>query len=141
MWLGVEAGDHIIMELRSGGQPFLNSDDTRRMQWSSIAAISFNAMVFLLMVRVQDSQLPRAIIGTLNTLLFFPSGAVYPEQAFPRWLRVIARLDPFTYAVDGLKALLLREAGLHEIIPDVIVLLAISIACLLISVPLFDRHL
>jgi ABC-type polysaccharide/polyol phosphate export permease len=78
------------------------------LQWSSIAAISFNAMVFLLMVRVQDSQLPRAIIGTLNTLLFFPSGAVYPEQAFPRWLRVIARLDPFTYAVDGLKALLLR---------------------------------
>src|ERR1700690_2979479 len=50
-----------------------------------------------------------------NTLLFFPSGAIYPVDAFPGWLKAIARVDPFTYAVDGFKSLLLKETGLGPI--------------------------
>ena len=44
---------------------------------------AFNTMMFLLMVRVEDPLVPRAMFGILNTLLFFPSGAIYPIQAFP----------------------------------------------------------
>ena len=40
-------------------------------------------MMFLLMVRVTDPLMPRAMFGVLNTLLYFPSGAVYPQQGFP----------------------------------------------------------
>src|SRR6202008_3727026 len=72
-----------------------------------LTSIAFNTMMFLLMVRVDDPLVPRAIFGILNTLLFFPSGSIYPVQAFPQWLRVIAKVDPFTYAVAGFKALLL----------------------------------
>ena len=39
--------------------------------------------MFLLMVRVTDPLMPRAMFGVLNTLLYFPSGAVYPQQGFP----------------------------------------------------------
>ena len=69
-------------------------------------------MMFLLMVRIEDPLVPRAMFGILNTLLFFPSGAIYPIQAFPPWLQVIAKVDPFTYAVDGFKCLLLKETTL-----------------------------
>src|SRR6202140_4547163 len=62
-----------------------------------LTSIAFNTMMFLLMVRVEDPLVPRAIFGILNTLLFFPSGAIYPIEAFPRWLRVIASVDPFTF--------------------------------------------
>jgi ABC-2 type transport system permease protein len=41
-----------------------------------LTSIAFNAMMFLLMVRVEDPLVPRATFGILNTLLFFPSGAV-----------------------------------------------------------------
>src|ERR1700732_2583100 len=64
-----------------------------------LTSIAFNTMMFLLMVRVEDPLVPRAIFGILNTLLFFPSGAVYPIQAFPWWLQGIAKVDPFTFAV------------------------------------------
>src|SRR5581483_10249256 len=74
-----------------------------------LTSVAFNTMMFLLMVRVEDPLVPRAIFGILNTLLFFPSGSIYPIQAFPAWLRVIAKGDPFTYAVHGFKALLLKE--------------------------------
>ncbi len=46
---------------------------------ASVAMISF---MFLVMVRVDDPLVPRAIFGVLNTLLFFPSGAVYPIERF-----------------------------------------------------------
>ncbi len=58
------------------------------------ASVALVSMMFLFMVRMSDPLLPRALFGVLNTLLFFPSGAVYPQQAFPGWMRVIAKVDP-----------------------------------------------
>ena len=55
-----------------------------------VTAFALISLMFLLMVRVTDPLLPRAIFGVLNTLLYFPSGAVYPQQGFPGWMQVIA---------------------------------------------------
>jgi ABC-2 type transport system permease protein len=106
-----------------------------------LTSIAFNTMMFLLMVRVEDPLVPRAIFGILNTLLFFPSGSVYPIQAFPRWLRVIASVDPFTFAVHGFKSLLLKETGLVAIWPDMVYLSVFAIVTFSIAVPLFKRTL
>lgn len=65
-------------------------------------SVAFNGMMFLLMVRIEDPLVPRAMFGVLNTLLFFPSGAISPVSGFPKWLRAIAVVDPFSYAVHGL---------------------------------------
>jgi ABC-2 type transport system permease protein len=106
-----------------------------------LTSLGFNTMMFLLMVRVEDPLVPRAMFGILNTLLFFPSGSIYPVQAFPWWLRAIARVDPFTYAVHGFKALLLKEAGLGAIVPDVLYLGIFAVVTLGIAIPLFKRTL
>lgn len=52
-------------------------------------ALALISMMFLIMVRVNDPLVPRAIFGMLNTVLYFPSGAVYPTQSFPEWMKVI----------------------------------------------------
>src|SRR5712664_488887 len=106
-----------------------------------LTAVALNTMMFLLVVRVDDPLVPRAIFGILNTLLFFPSGAVYPIQAFPWWLRGIARVDPFTFAVHGFKVLLLKEAGLSEIVPDMMYLSLFAVVALSLATPLFKRTL
>jgi ABC-2 type transport system permease protein len=106
-----------------------------------LTSLAFNTMMFLLMVRVEDPLVPRAMFGILNTLLFFPSGAVYPIQAFPRWLRAIARVDPFTFAVHGFKSLLLKETGVVAIWPDILYLSLFAIITFSIAVPLFKRTL
>ena len=102
---------------------------------------AFNCMMFLLMVRVEDPLVPRAIFGILNTLLFFPSGSIYPIQAFPAWLQAIAIVDPFTYAVHGFKCLLLKETGLGPIMPDLLFLSLFALGTLALAVPLFKRTL
>jgi ABC-2 type transport system permease protein len=97
--------------------------------------------MFLLMVRIEDPLVPRAMFGILNTLLFFPSGSVYPIQAFPRWLRAIAKCDPFTYAVDGFKCLLLKETTLSAVWGDMLFLSLFAAITLSIAIPLFKRTL
>jgi ABC-2 type transport system permease protein len=106
-----------------------------------VTSIALNTLMFLLVVRVDDPLVPRAIFGILNTLLFFPSGAIYPIQAFPAWLRVIAKVDPFTYAVRGFKGLLLKEAGFASIAPDMVYLAVFGTVALAIATPLFKRTL
>jgi len=104
-------------------------------------SLAFNGMMFLMMVRVDDPLVPRAMFGVLNTLLFFPSGAISPVAAFPKWLRGIAIVDPFTYAIHGFKAILLKDGGFVAIRGDLSYLFLFGIGTLLVATPLFKRTL
>jgi ABC-2 type transport system permease protein len=47
-------------------------------------------------------------IGQLLTMpLFFASNAIYPVSIMPMWLQVVAHVNPLTYEVDALRALML----------------------------------
>ncbi len=98
-------------------------------------------MMFMIMVRMSDPLVPRALFGVLNTLLYFPSGAVYPQQAFPGWMRVFAKADPFTYGVHAFKCLLLKNTGLAAIAPDLAFLGLFTIVSMTIATLLFRRTL
>jgi ABC-2 type transport system permease protein len=104
-------------------------------------SFAFIAMMFLMMVRVNDPLIPRAIFGILNTLLYFPSGAIYPTQAFPKWLQAIAFIDPFTYSVHGFKAVLLKGVGMAAIWPDLLYLGGFAFLMFTLSTLLFKRTL
>jgi len=106
-----------------------------------VTALSLISMMFLFMVRVNDPLVPRATFGVLNTVLFFPSGAVYPVGAFPPWMKVISWVDPFTYAVDGFKELLLKNTGLAAIGGDLLFLTLFTIVTMAAATMLFRRTL
>ena len=106
-----------------------------------VTSIAFNGMMFLMMVRVDDPLVPRAMFGVLNLLLFYPSGAMYPINAFPVWLRALAVVDPFTYCVHGFKEILLKDGGFVAIQYDLLFLFVFGIGTLLIATPLFKRTL
>lgn len=106
-----------------------------------VASLGMISFMFLVMVRVDDPLVPRAIFGVLNTLLFFPSGAVYPIEAFPKWLRWFATVDPFTYTVHALRNLTVKGTGIEGIYVDVLVLLGFSAAMVAGSIALFKRQL
>ena len=106
-----------------------------------VTALALISMMFLFMVRVSDPLVPRAIFGVLNTLLFFPSGAVYPINGFPNWMKVIAKVDPFTYAVHAFKALLLKNTPLVAIAGDLTYLAIFGVLSMLLATWLFQRTL
>jgi ABC-2 type transport system permease protein len=107
----------------------------------AIASLTMISFMFLVMVRVSDPLVPRAIFGVLNTLLFFPSGAIYPTQGFPLWMRAISIVDPFTYTVHALRNLLLRGSGIEGIYRDVLILMLFSTVMIAGSIALFKRQI
>ena len=106
-----------------------------------VVSFALISLMFLLMVRVSDPLLPRAVFGVLNTVLYFPSGAVYPQQGFPGWMQVIAIADPFTYAVHAFKSLLLKNTGFAAISYDLTFLMIFSVVSLGAATALFKRSL
>lgn len=107
----------------------------------TLTSLALISMMFLLMVRVNDPLVPRAIFGMLNTVLYFPSGAVYPTQSFPGWMKVIAAVDPFTYAVHGFKQLILKNTGLAAISHDLLFLTLFTALAMSAATWLFRRTL
>jgi ABC-2 type transport system permease protein len=106
-----------------------------------VTALALISMMFLLMVRVSDPLIPRAIFGVLNTVLYFPSGAVYPIESFPKWMHAISVVDPFTYAVHGFKELLLKDTGLAAISGDLAFLGIFAVLAMGGATLLFKRTL
>jgi ABC-2 type transport system permease protein len=50
-------------------------------------------------------------LGVSNEVLtmpiFFASNAIYPLSLMPAWLRTVSQVNPLTYEVDALRALML----------------------------------
>jgi ABC-2 type transport system permease protein len=106
-----------------------------------VTALALISMMFLIMVRISDPLVPRAIFGMLNTVLYFPSGAVYPTGSFPAWMKAIAVVDPFTYAVHGFKQLVLKNTGLMAISGDLLFLVVFTALAMTAATLLFRRTL
>jgi ABC-2 type transport system permease protein len=106
-----------------------------------VTSVALVSMMFLLMVRMSNPLMARAMFGVLNTLLYFPSGAVYPQQAFPPWLHALAVVDPFSYPVHALKSVLLKDTGFAAITSDLTYMIGFSVVTMAAATFLFKREL
>jgi len=76
-------------------------------------------------------------IGQMITMpLFFASNALYPVAIMPGWLRVLAKVNPLSYEVDGLRGFLIgtnANLGLDFLVLFGAVAIGITAAATLIS--------
>ncbi len=81
--------------------------------------------------------------GTISNFvimpLFFLSGAMYPVQTLPGWLKVIVRLNPVTYGVDLMRG---STIGLFQFsaVVDLIYLAGFGVVMGALAVLLFRRY-
>jgi ABC-2 type transport system permease protein len=80
-------------------------------------------------------------IGQILTMpLFFASSAIYPISLMPSWLQVVAHLNPLTYQVDALRALMVAGGtATFPIALDFGVLSFALVVLLLIAARLYPR--
>jgi ABC-2 type transport system permease protein len=105
-----------------------------------LTSLSIAALWFLLFARARRSSVLRGMFGIINTLLFFPSGALYPVESYPPWLRAISNIDPLTYGLRALRDMLLRGAGPSACFAPWVFLLTFSLVCGLLTRVLFRRE-
>ena len=91
------------------------------------AAFSTFSLIVACIVKTRERFMG---IGQILTMpLFFASNAIYPISIMPAWLKVIARVNPLTYEVDAMRALMVEGgATLYGIGLDFLVLAAITLA-------------
>lgn len=99
------------------------------------------SLMFVILGRVGHPRIVGILSGFLNVILFFPSGAVYPIDSFPGWLRTFARVNPEAYAVDALKSILFRNAGIVAVAGDIAFLLGFTAVMMTLAILLFRRTL
>ena len=79
----------------------------------------------------------------MTTLLQFPmmflSGILFPIAQLPVAVQYIGKAFPLYYAADALRKVVILNASVTIIMPDLLVLLAYSVVTMAIAVPIFNR--
>jgi ABC-2 type transport system permease protein len=77
----------------------------------------------------------------INLPMFFLSGALFPLSNVPQWLQWVSYVNPLTYGVDALRAVLIGGTWtpLFPLYIDIAVLLAFDIAMIAIGTYAFSR--
>lgn len=76
-----------------------------------LMAFGLSSLFVMLALRSSDWQTQMAIINLLNLPLLFASNAMLPVAIMPGWLKSVIRFNPVSYAVDGVRQMLLGTAS------------------------------
>ncbi len=76
-----------------------------------LGTAAFACMSMLLAAVVKERERFMGIGQLIMMPLFFASSALYPLAIMPPWLRAIARVNPLTYEVQGLRQMLVGVGG------------------------------
>ncbi len=106
-----------------------------------VGATGLLAMTFSVLGRATHPRLVGTFAGFLNVILFFPSGAIYPIESFPGWLRTFARFNPEMHAVSALKSILFKGAVFGAVRADLTFLLVFTGIMLVLASISFKRTL
>jgi ABC-2 type transport system permease protein len=95
-----------------------------------LGTAAFACMSMLLAAGVKERERFMGVGQLIMMPLFFASSALYPLSVMPGWLHAIARINPLTYEVQGLRQMLVGVGGAGEVWLDFLVVAAFFAAML-----------
>jgi ABC-2 type transport system permease protein len=103
---------NIVMVLASFGIMFL-------------VAVMFTSLGTWIASTMEDMQGFQLIMNFLVMPIFFLSGALFPTEGMPKFMLLIARINPLSYGVDAIRGTLIGVStyGIHL---DMVVLLLVT---------------
>jgi ABC-2 type transport system permease protein len=82
-----------------------------------------------------------AVMGLTTLPLTFLSSAFVPLDMMPAWMRLAAQINPMTYAIDAMRALILTGWDAPRLLVMAIVLLVFDGAMFWLGAKVLSRHL
>lgn len=116
----------------------------RAANWFSVLAmliaslLSFSGLGILSASHVLLFKRGNPAKWLLIGLWSFAGGMLFPVGILPDWLQVVAKLNPMTYALDGMRAALLGGAGIVELLPSIEILMIFAVLLLPVSMLAFS---
>jgi ABC-2 type transport system permease protein len=106
-----------------------------------LMGVGLSALFTVLALRSGDWQTQMAIINLLNLPLLFASNAILPIKMMPAWLQDVVRVNPVSYAVDGIRQVLIGATGMNSLWLDFAVVTGFAIILSAIGIVLSWRFL
>jgi ABC-2 type transport system permease protein len=107
-----------------------------------LAAALFSTLSLIVACLVKTRERFMGIGQILTMPLFFASNAIYPISIMPDWLRVISHINPLSYQVDALRALMIKNGpSSFGVGIDFCVLIAATLILVIIGARLYPRVL
>ena len=106
-----------------------------------LMATGLSALFTMLALRSSDWQTQVALINLINLPLLFASNALFPTKIMPTWLQDVVKVNPVTYANDGIRQLLIGATGMNSLALDFGVLIAFAVILSAIGILLSWRLL
>lgn len=103
-----------------------------------LSAIVFTSLGMAIASRMDDMHAFPLVMNFLVMPLFFLSGALFPLEGVPSVMNAVIKVNPMSYAVDGLR-LTLVGAGQFGYLADLGVLAAAGLILVAIGTVLFRR--
>jgi len=69
----------------------------------ALTAFTLTCIGVLVASRMEQVESFQVVMQLFVLPMFFLSGAVFPLSDLPRWLEVLTRIDPLSYAVDAIR--------------------------------------
>jgi ABC-2 type transport system permease protein len=89
-----------------------------------LLAFAITAFGVMVAARISQMQSFMALMQMAIMPMYFLSGALFPVSGLPRWLELLNRIDPLTYAVDPIRRIVfshlnISAAARHTLDPGV----------------------
>jgi len=105
-----------------------------------LIGLSFVSLGIAFASKIESMEGFQMVMSFLIMPMFFLSGALYPLDTLPDWLKILTYIDPLTYGIDGLRGAIQGTSVAHfPILLDFGVLSLFCLFTLLLSSYLFKR--
>ena len=106
-----------------------------------LTSLGLIAMMTAYAVRFSTADIYRVSSFPINLTLYYTSGAIYPLDGFPTWMKDISVINPETYAVHALRLMMYNGAGFGAVAGDFAFLGAFTGLMVILSLLAFRRGL
>jgi len=104
----------------------------------ALIGIGFVGMGVAFASKMEDMHGFQIVMNFIIMPIFFLSGALFPLEGIPSWLGFLMYIDPLTYGVDGMRAVMLGISHFPLVI-NFTVLIAFCIVMLTLGSYLFSK--
>ncbi|MFJ2938159.1 ABC transporter permease [Streptomyces sp. NPDC087219] len=107
----------------------------------SLWSVAYGGFFYIVALRTRNPQAPLAM-APLSVLLLFASPAAAPPLLLQDWLASLTRWNPFTYVIEGVRALMTGPTSgtvTEALLKAVAVLIGMTLVTQLFVIPAFAR--
>lgn len=106
-----------------------------------LGIFSFIGLGILLTSLANNEETATILMTVLQFPMMFLTGVFFPIQQMPWFMQALSNLLPLTYAVTAMRKVMILNASVADVLPEIAILVVFGAITLAIAIPVFRRSM